>query len=346
MRQGENVVRNKKVVLAACSHRVIIPLYIPNEEDYYQDAFKIFKMCLLSVQKTAVSPLKISVVSNGSTVSINERLLKLKQEGHINELIIETETIGKINSILKALRTSQERLITITDADVLFLNNWEKEVLETFKAFPKAGVVSPVPLYRTQLRYTANIWLRYLFSNKLKFLPVKNPEALTLFAKSVGWPGLEPHLKDVIATLKGKNDTIAVIGNSHFVGTYKREVFQKIPETNSEYKLGGNSEYLYNDLPILKMGGYKLATYDNYAYHMGNASEEWIETTYNNLKEESKEFNDFKTLNVLKSSELNYYLSEKVFKKLFVIKGVKKWFYKQKGLTKQQVHNFIDGKFL
>jgi hypothetical protein len=54
-------------------------------------------------------------------------------------LIIEKDLIGKINSILKVLRTAEERLITITDADVLFVNGWEQAVLNVFEAFPKAG---------------------------------------------------------------------------------------------------------------------------------------------------------------------------------------------------------------
>ena len=75
MRQGNNAVRNKKLELQPCSHRVIIPLYIPNEDGYYQDAFNIFKMCLLSVQKTSISPLKISVISNGCCDEITKKTI-------------------------------------------------------------------------------------------------------------------------------------------------------------------------------------------------------------------------------------------------------------------------------
>ncbi|WP_044399016.1 glycosyltransferase family 2 protein [Lacinutrix sp. Hel_I_90] len=343
MRKGPNTVRNQKLNLQPCSHRVIIPLYIPNEEDYYQDAFKIFKMCLVSVQKTAVSPLKISVISNGCIASVNNELLKLSQEGEIDELIIETEAIGKINSILKALRTAEERLITITDADVLFLNNWEREVLNVFEAIPNAGMVSPVPMYRTQTRYTSNIWLRYLFSKKLRFSPVKNPEALIKFAKSVGWPGLKPHLTDVTVTLEGKNNILSVVGNAHFVGTYKNEIFKSMPKQNSVYKLGGNSERLYTDQPVLKHGGYRLATYDNFAYHMGNTIEPWMISIFENLNIEKKSYKDFENFKILKKNSLNYFLAEKCFKKLFYFEFFKRKIYQFKGLTKKQVELFIGG---
>ena len=219
MRKGKNISKDKLLKKEPCSHRVIIPLYIPHENDYYNDSFDIFKMCLLSIKKTSLSPLKISVINSGSCANVHAKLITLFEGGYIDELIVEKDNIGKINAILKALKTTEERLITITDADVLFLNCWEDQVLNIFKSFPKAGVVCPVPVFRTQLRLTSNIWMRYLFSNKLKFRPVKNKEAMTRFAKSIGWPWLDVKYKDVIATLKSNNGDLAVVGASHFVGT-------------------------------------------------------------------------------------------------------------------------------
>src|SRR6218665_903844 len=204
MRKGKNLSKNVLLPKSDSHHRIIIPLYIPEEEGYYKDAFTIFTYFLNSVIKTSSSNLKISVISNGSSDRVNEKLLKLQKENLIHELIIEKENIGKINSIVKALRTAEERLITITDADVLFDNNWENEVLEVFKAFPKAGSVSPVPVFRTHFRLTSNIWFDHLFSSKLKFRPVKDPDAMTMFANSIGWPWLDIKYKDVIANLKKK----------------------------------------------------------------------------------------------------------------------------------------------
>lgn len=341
MRKGKNPSKNIKLQPNESQHRVIIPLYIPNEEDYYKEAFTIFNHCLDSVKKTASSYLKVSVISNGSCNAVHTKLVDLQQQGLIDELIIEKEPVGKINSILKALRTAQERLITITDADVLFDNGWEKAVVEVFEAFPKAGAVSPVPVFRTHLRLTANIWFRYFFSDKLQFRPVKNPEAMTKFANSIGWPWLDIKYKDAIGTLQAKNGTIAVLGCSHFVVTYKREVFDALPKENSKYQLGGDSEFLYTDEPVLKMGGYRLATYDNYAYHMGNVFEDWMKDKYNNLKTIDKKTITYEYLNSLKRAKFNYFVTEKLFKKLFIIKGFYKFVLKRKGLKSSQLMNFI-----
>ncbi|MWB94510.1 glycosyltransferase [Flavobacterium sp. GA093] len=342
MRKGNNPSRD--IVLSAneSSHRIIIPLHIPNEDNYYKDAFQIFSYCLQSVLKTSNSVIKISVISNGCSAIINEKLFRLHQEGNIDELIIEKEPIGKINSILKALRTANERLITITDADVLFDNGWEQAVLKVFEAFPKAGSVSPVPIFRTHLRLTCNIWFRYLFSKKLYFRKVKNPEAMTQFAKSIGWKWLDGIYKDTIATLEAKNKTIAVLGCSHFVVTYKREVFDCIPKENTIFQLGGNSESEYTDLPVIKMGGFRLATYDNYAYHMGNCYEDWMGDKFDILYNKEKKAINYEYLPVLKRKKLKYFLTEKLFRKLFTIKSFYKFILKSKGLTAEQIKNFIN----
>lgn len=341
MRKGKNPSRNIKLQLRASNHRVIIPLYIPNEEGYYKDAFILFNYCLHSVQKTTFSSIKVSVISNGSCDAVNSRLLELQQQGLIDELIIEKEAIGKINSILKALRTAEERLITITDADVLFDNGWEKAVVEVFEAFPKAGCVSPVPVFRTHFRLTANIWVHYFFSKKLQFRPVKNPEAMTRFANSIGWPWLDNKYKDVIATLQADNGIMAVVGCSHFVATYRNEIFKQIPKTNAKYLLGGNSIHEYLDLPVLKSGGYRFSTIDNYAFHMGNTYEDWMEEKYGNLKNNEKKTNLNVCLPILQSARYPYFITEKLLKKLLTINNVHKFILKKKGLSVEQIKNYL-----
>lgn len=339
MRKGKNPSKNIKLQLNESQHRVIIPLYIPNEEDYYKDAFTLFNYCLHSVQKTTFSSIKVSVISNGSCDAVNSRLLELQQQGLIDELIIEKEAIGKINSILKALRTARERFITITDADILFLNNWEQQVMRVFEAFPKAAAVSPMPVFRTQSHYTANVFFDYFFSKKLRFSPVKNPEALTVFANSIGWPWLDEKWKDVILTIENDKGFKAVVGCNHSVVTYKREIFESLPKTNSAYVLGGDSERKYLDELNTFYDGYRLTIYDNFAYHMGNSKEAWMDEKVEGLVQESKLDFKIKTLK-LKKSPIRYFLKWICFKKIMSFKPVKAKFYLAKGLKKEQLKNF------
>lgn len=340
MRKGKNPSKDILLQKTPSNHRIIIPLYIPHEEGYFKDAFTIFTYCLNSVLKTAFSHLKVSVISNGSCDEVNYKLLKLQQQGLIDELVIEKEAIGKVNSILKAVRTAEERLITITDADVLFDNGWEKAVVDVFEAFPRAGAVCPVPVFRKQLSLTLNIWFRYFFSNKLYFRPVKNPEAMEKFAQSIGWTTLEDRFKDTICSLEAKNGTVAVLGCSHFVATYKREVFNAIPKGNSLYKLGGNSEEQYLDLPVIKMGGYRFSTEDNFAYHLGNHLELWMTLKYNQLIEIENKKNIKYDLEKLTKSPINFWITSKIFMQFFYNKQLYNLILRMKGISKEKIKAF------
>lgn len=340
MRNSENPSKEKLITEKQSSHRVIIPIYIPNEEGYYKDAFNIFLLCIHSLRKTSINNLKISVCSNGSCNPINEKLFKLYENKIIDELSIVRNNIGKINSILKALRTSEERFVTITDADVLFLNGWEKAVMEIFESFPKASAVSPMPVFRTQNHYTSNIMFDYFFSKKLQFSTVKNPEALTRFANSIGWPWLDSKWKDVIMTIKSNKGIKAVVGCNHCAVTYKKELFDAMPKGNSKFVLGGNSEALYLDSLSQFYGGYRLATYDNFAYHLGNEKEDWGVNVFDSLIEEEKTVFDI-DCKVLKRNQYTYYLKNVAFKKIMSFKTIRKIFYLWKGLKKNKLKNFI-----
>lgn len=342
MRKGVNPTKGGKLISKAeCHHRIIIPVHIPNEEGYFKDAYKIFELCLFSLIKSSSFFSNVSVISNKCSDEVNERLLSLYRQNYIEELIIEKEGIGKINSILKALRTVDERLITITDADVLFLNGWDENIFEVFKSVPQAGSVCPVPVYRKHFQMTSNIWLKYFFSNRVFFERVKNPEAMTKFANSIGWPWLDEKYKDVIGVLKSKNGNLSVLGCSHFVATYKKEVFEYLPQENSIYLVDGDSEFKYTDEPVLKANGFRLSTYDNYAYHLGNVLEDWMLEEFNQVTEvKEKEQPEIGQIKIIKKGLINPSLKETFFKKIISFKTIQKYLLKSKGLTKEQIKNF------
>jgi glycosyltransferase involved in cell wall biosynthesis len=339
MRKGKNSSKERLIEINKSQHRVIIPLYIPHETGYYKDSYSIFKLCINSLIKTAFSPIKVAVVSNGSSDEVNERLIQLYKTGIINELIVERDAIGKLNSVLKVLRTCDEPYVTISDADILFDNNWEKEVIGVFQNFPKAAAVSPIPVFRTQNHYTSNIIFDYFFSKKLQFTKVKNPEALTLFAKSIGWSRLDHKWKNMIMTIKSKTNVRAVVGCNHSVVTYNRSVFNNIPKDNSLFQLGGDSEGTYLDIPPLLYDGYRLATEDNFAFHMGNNKEKWMENVFCNLSIAVPHEIPF-LCKPLKEKRLINLIKNYLFKKIISFRKFRRYFYTVKGLPKEQLDFF------
>ncbi|MEX0996577.1 MAG: glycosyltransferase [Flavobacteriaceae bacterium] len=331
MRIGKNPAKDKKLSKSNYHHQVIVPVYIPNAEGYFEDSFKILKICLSSLFKTIHSNTFITVVNNGSSENVINYLNTLLSERLIHE-VIHTSNIGKINAILKGVVGQNFKLVTITDADVLFLNGWQEATYELFKAFPKAGVVSPVPLFRKQLEYTQSFHFDYFFSKKVRFSPVKNPEAMTLFAKSIGWPRLDEKWKDLIMTVT-KNNVTAVVGAPHFVATYKSELFDEVPSLFSTEYLGNRVVQKFFDTLVVKFNAYRLSTYDNYAYHLGNVKEDWMEEELKQLKQNTKNPSH---INFKKLTRNNFGLNlkTKTINMLFSFRFVKNAYYKYKGLSK------------
>jgi hypothetical protein len=327
---------NEKMVY---NHQIIIPVYIPNQEEYFKDSFKVFRICIESLFKTVHDKTFITIVNNGSCKEVVAYLDELFSFTKIHELI-HTDNIGKLNAILKGLAGNEIELVTIADSDVLFLKNWQRETVSVFNCFQKAGVVGIVPQFRTFGHFSGNLIVENLFSKKLKFSPVKNSESLKKFYYSLGWKDEDFNKSHLELTLTIENNSkVAVVGSGHFVATYKKEIFNLIP-TYIEHKLGGESEK-YLDKILLDFGLWRLTTNDNYAYHMGNVYEEWMTMTLNSLENDKVEVLNLTDKRVLKKvSKIDFYLKNVLFIKFFKKRKLRNIFYRYKGLPKQMIEQY------
>ncbi|UPZ16043.1 glycosyltransferase [Flavobacterium humidisoli] len=339
MRLGFNPNKDQETTNLTYSHQIIIPVYIPNQNDYFKNSLAILKLCLESLLLTVHKKTFITVVNNGSCAEVKNYLQELYVEKKIHE-ILETTNIGKLNAILKGVVGHNFPLITITDSDVLFLNGWQKATYSIFENFPKAGVVCPTPSSRSLRTYTSNIYWDNFFSKKLAFSKVKNPLALKNFAISVGNPDFynRAHLENYF-TISSSNEK-AVIGAGHFVGTYRGEIFNSLEVKYSNYKLGGNSESEILDIPVVKKGFWRLSSEDNYAYHMGNVVEQWMYNEVSKLEKDNTEI-DFKLKSIEASSKWLFILKSKVFGKFILNKKIMKYFLRWKGLSKEEASNYL-----
>nr|WP_317631518.1 glycosyltransferase family 2 protein [uncultured Flavobacterium sp.] len=333
MRIGNNPQRNKEIENNEFYHQIIIPVYIPSLEGYYKDAFEIFKIHIQSILKTIHIKTYISIVANGCCETINNYLIELKKSNIIHEVVI-TQAIGKINAILKALVGNKFQFITITDADVLYTNNWQKATYDVFESFPKTGYVCTTPTPKTFSYLTSNIWQDNFLNKNIKFIDIPNVDAVKNFATSVGNPNFfkDQYLQKflVIENKKG----VAVLGGGHFTGTYRSDVFFELYATNTNDLLGNKSEFLFLDQQVLNFNLWRLSTVDNYTYHLGNVLEKWMYDKVNSLNynsnliiENSIEFNRITKLGFLSKSFLKLFRSKKVFKLYFWLHRVDN-FYK------------------
>lgn len=339
MRVGFNPNKDKHREPNDFFHQVIIPIYIPNFNGYFTESFQILKYCLESLLKTTHSKTFITLVNNGSCGDVVDYLEELYRNGKIHE-IIHTTNVGKLNAVLKGISGHDFLLITVSDSDVLFLNDWQKETYKVFENFPKTGAVCPTPSSRSLKNYTSNIWFELFFSKSLFFSKVKNPKALKAFAESVGNSRFynEAHLEKYL-TVSNKNST-AVVGAGHFVTTYRKEVFEKNNLKYSDFVLGGESEKELLDLPVIRKGMWRLSTEDNFAYHLGNVEEQWMKETLDALKLNNYVNEEPIILKNIRTSKFEFFIKNTIFSRIIAQKKIWRYCIKYKGLSSKEAAKY------
>lgn len=284
MRVGSNPSKSKHKIEIQSTHRVILSVYIPNlKDEYFKNSQTIFKFCIESLLHTIHSKTRVSIIINGCCEEIAAMIYSYQRANPLIDQIFYTKAnLGKINAIYSIVKSNLEPLQTISDADVMFLTGWQKEVEQVFVDFPEAGMVSPVPSSKGFLFSTASTLYYGLFKGKIKFQNVKDPEGLINFQKSVGSNLYQKiHLEKYLVVSNGERE--AVVGCGHFVATFRKEVFEAAPTKVCEFRVQGNSEEDYLDEPNDKAGFLRLATLGNFAYHLGNSPQTWMEEKLNGI---------------------------------------------------------------
>ena len=291
MRIGINPEKENKNLVIENYHRIIIPVYIPHFEGYFEESFEVFKLCIESLLKTIHKKTRITIYNNNCHYLVKDFIDKqFEKTIYIDQVFHSKENLGKINAILSASKGNLEPLITITDADVLFKQGWQAAVEDVFCHFPEAGMVSPVPSSKALTNQTSSTWFYGFFKGKLEFKPVLDPDAMHKFDLSLGNKELmyKPIHLEKYLVLKNKNNLgKAVVGCGHFVATLKRDVFDKGTNEPAFIKIVGGIEAKFIDEPNDNLGYLRLATKENHAYHMGNKKEQWMHDIVSNLQQET-----------------------------------------------------------
>ena len=335
MRIGLNPHKDKLQEESDYIHQVIIPVYIPNQDGYFKDVFEILRLCLASLFATINQKTFVTIVNNGSASLVKDYLDELLKKGQVQE-VIHTHNIGKVNAILKGLAGNAIELVTISDADVLFLPNWQSQTVKVFNTIPRVGVVGIVPQFKMYESNCGTIIFDNLFNKKLQCIPVKNPNGLIRFYESIGWD--TNYNQDYLKYGLGyKVDDVTVyVGSGHFVATYKKDMFQEITSFIG-YKMGGVSEK-YLDIAPLNKGYWRVTTYDNYAFHMGNTLEDWMKSESDVTHEK-----DYFPSGFSKNKKINpivYFIKNRLFVKFISIKWMVKLFLKWKNLPKGMIEKY------
>ena len=289
MRNGINPQKTKEKIKLETSFRVVMVVFIPEAGGYYANSLKVFKLSLRSLVNSNDGNYKITIVNNGSCAEVKDFLESFTGE-NIDSIIYHSENIGKIDALVGAARGAREDFVTLTDADVLFLKGWCSATREVFTAFKKAGSVSPIP-FRHGFYYGTSSVLKEILIQKLKFSKLRIPENFSdhnRYLESINW-GHEKS-DSIEWPVVEQNKVKAIVGSGHQVLTIKREIlFSTVPSSPSLTLIGEDSEYKYIDEPIDRAGLLRLATLNNYAFHMGNTPEPWMEEKFHSAGAEKTE---------------------------------------------------------
>lgn len=322
MRSGTNPQKTQKKVHLETSFRVIMVVFIPEAGGYYANSLKVLELSLRSLIKSNNGNYKITIVNNGSCAEVKNFIDSFPGED-IDSIISHSKNIGKIDALIGAARGAREAFITLTDADVLFLKGWCSATREVFSSFKKAGSVSPIP-FRHGLYYGTSSVLKEILFKRLKFSSIKIPENFSdhnRYLESINW--CHEKTDSIKWPVVEQNGVKAIVGSGHQVITIRREIlFSTVPFSPSLTLIGENSEYKYIDEPIDRAGLLRLATLNNYAFHMGNTPEPWMEEKFLSLDTEEKP-SKFQSLSSNPSGEKYRNPSFRVYQfRKYVLKGI------------------------
>src|SRR5215211_4683304 len=148
MRKGQNPAKFVKDVPRPERITVALLNYIPFLSGFYAETLNVLKASLESMRKDAGLPFDLMVFDNGSCAEVRDFLVKEKDEGRLQYLILAEKNMGKGGAWNVMLAGAPGDVISYTDSDVLFSPNWLKRSVEILETFPKVGMVTARP-FRT-----------------------------------------------------------------------------------------------------------------------------------------------------------------------------------------------------
>ena len=233
MRKGQNPAKFVKDV--ARPERITAALlnYIPFLSGFYAETLDVLKVSLESMRRDAGLPFDLMVFDNGSCAEVRDFLIKEKEEGRIQYLILSEKNMGKGGAWNVMLAGAPGEIIAYTDADVLFSPNWLKRSVEILETVPNVGMVTARPFRTPPEFYESTLkWAKKTRGAKLEegqFIPW---ETFLEFNLSLGQT--EEENKKVYAETKDwriqYKGVTAMAGASHWQFTaYKSTLQQFLP---------------------------------------------------------------------------------------------------------------------
>lgn len=100
------------------------------------------ELCIWSILASTKINYRLFVISDNSTDGTNEWLLKMKDLGKIDEVIINETNLGSAESFNKVIRATDSNVFVMACDDIWFHRDWDVVSLDVFKKYRDCGIVT------------------------------------------------------------------------------------------------------------------------------------------------------------------------------------------------------------
>jgi len=152
MRKGQNPAKYAKTVAKPERITVAVLNYIPFLGGFYAEGLDVLKLSLESLRTDAGLPFDLLLFDNGSCPEVRDYLVREKESGRIQYLLLSEKNLGKGGAWNILLAGAPGEIIAYADSDILYSPGWLSRSVELLENFPQVGMVTARP-FRTNPDY-------------------------------------------------------------------------------------------------------------------------------------------------------------------------------------------------
>jgi hypothetical protein len=282
MRIGQNPAKFVESVPSPARVTVAIITYVPFVSGYYAQMLDVIKTSLDSLRAHTQIDYDLLVFDNGSCAEMRDYLQSEQDAGRIDYLTLSQENLGKAAAWNFIFAAAPGEIIAYADADIYYEQGWLGALVNVLDAFPRAGMVTGIPMWSPEPFSTATIeWAEASDEVQLergKLLPWND---YWKHARSLGQD--EATAKDNFAKQEdirirlnvqrstfnapAEMATTFYVGAGHFQFIARKAVLQEVIPIPADRPMG---QVRRLDAAINNKGYLRLSTPDWWVHHMGN----------------------------------------------------------------------------
>jgi hypothetical protein len=270
MRIGQNPAKFVDHVVQPARITVAVVSYIPFLGGYYTESLDVLKTCLESIWQNTDLPYDLLVFDNASCQETRQYLEQSAQQGRIQYLVLSEKNIGKGGAWNFIFSAAPGEVIAYADSDIFFYPGWLSALMDVLESFPKAGMVTGMPL-----------WSPAEFSTSTVTWAHTEPGVEIQHGKFLPWQDYWRHSRSL-----GKDENVTrqhfdscqdvcllhqakryYIGAGHFQFIARRQVLQEALPIPSDRPMG---QVRSLDIALNQKGYLRLSTPEWWIQHMGN----------------------------------------------------------------------------